>query len=184
MKKHILFSVVLFLFTTTVISQVKVGGGINIGYKNTGIEFQGYALERIKLFTGLNLSRYDSYSSKIGCGLVVLNLKKKHNFWINSNLEYKFEKTTTLEKNNYFYSYRVNNLNFWTIGGAYSLRFNSSDNNSFLLLEVELCYRQLLNQLIIEDLSNVNVLAIDFESEINDYYNSKIGFSIGLKYVW
>lgn len=177
---------VVFLFINVITySQIQGGGGLNVGYKNTGVELQGFTLNRIKVFAGFNLNRFDSYSSKFGVGIGVYQLEKKHNFWISSSAEYKFAKTTILEKNDVFYRYHTNNLNYWNFGGAYSLRIdNNIDKESFLLLEVDLFYKQLLNQLNIEPSVDNTLQSIEFENDIRKYFKSGLGISVGIKFVW
>lgn len=164
--------------------QIQGGAGINIGYKNTGIELQGFIINRFKILASLNINKYDSFSMKAGGGVSVFKLKNKHNIWFNSSYEYKFTNTTVLEKNDIFYKYKSNNLKYLNIGGGYSFRINNGEKRNFILLDVELFYKYLINKLNVTPLPENSKISNKYESEINKHFRSGIGFSIGIKFIW
>lgn len=177
--------VVSLFFNVLAFCQIQVGAGLNLGPSNIGVELQGYSLERLKVFTGANLRKYNSFSARIGVGLSILPLSEKHNFWVNSNVEYNFSSSPTIEKNEILYTYQVNKLNYWNIVGAYSFRIdNNLEKESFILLEVKLISKQLINQLDVRPTEGSSVVDESLESRLRQYYYSGLHFAVGVKFVW
>lgn len=179
------FLVVILLIKINLFSQIYGGGGLNIGYKNVGFELQGYALSRLKVFSGIKINRFDSFSFRLGTGVGVLKLEKKHNFWVNSSLEYKFANTTVIERNDILYSYYTNKLNYWNFGGNYSFRIDSNiEKDNFFLLEFELFYSHLLNTVEVNPLNTNTSVSLKIESNMRRFFYSGPGFSVGIKFIW
>lgn len=112
-------------------------------------------------------------------------MEKKHNIWISTSTEYKFEKTTILEKGDNFYKYHTNKLNYWNIGGTYSLRTeNNLEKKNFSLLEVDVFYKNLLNKLILAPSADNTKQSTQLENDIRKYFKSGFGISVGFKFVW
>ncbi|WP_417265370.1 hypothetical protein [Brumimicrobium sp.] len=182
MKRFLFLSMIILCFNSN--AQNQFGAGINIGVRNTGLELQYYFLNRIKIYGGASLSRYSSFSNRIGICLFLLPNDKQHNFGLTNSIEYKYGKTTILEKEDVFYSYNTNALNYLNFGGVYTFKiyFDDSKKNAFLF-EVELFWKQLLNQLIITENNNQQE-SIQLQNSIERYYKSGLGLSIGMKLIF
>jgi hypothetical protein len=175
----------LMFFNVFAFGQVSFGTGMNIGRNNGGIEFQIYTIERLKIFLGANLRKYNSFSNRIGAGVSILPLSNQHNFWVNSSFEYKYASTPILETNEINYTYYVNNLNYWNIEAAYSLRIDKFfDQDKFILIEAKVISKQLLNQLNLEPSVTNTAVDENYEARLRRYFYSGALLSVGVKFVW
>jgi hypothetical protein len=183
MRKELIISLLVVGFNFNSFSQF--GGGVNIGYRNTGLELRGLLVSRINILGALNVNRFDAFSNKFGINFSLRPIDKKHNFGLSSSAEYTYSKTVIIEAENIFYKYTTNSLNCMNVGVIYSLKFDSgAKNNGFLLLEMELFWKQIFTQLNINaDISNTQT-SVDLENSISKYYHSGIGFSFGIKYMF
>ena len=176
---------VFLLFVFTASGQARFGAGLNIGRNNGGFELQAYSFDRLKVFAGANLRKYNSFSTRLGAGISIRPLSKQHNFWVNSSFEYKFVSTPTLFKDDVYYTYSVNKLNYWNIEGAYTFRIDKyfKDDN-FILLEAKVISKQLLNQVRVEPFESNTVVYESNESRLRQYFYSGTLLSLGIKFVW
>ena len=60
---------VFLLFVFTASGQARFGAGLNIGRNNGGFELQAYSFDRLKVFAGANLRKYNSFSTRLGAAV-------------------------------------------------------------------------------------------------------------------
>lgn len=175
----------LLIINVFAFGQTYTGAGLNLGRNNAGIELQVYSFKRLKVFTGANLRKYNSFSTRIGAGFAIRPFTKKHNFWVNSSLEYKFGSTPTLVRDDVYYTYSVNKLNYWNIEAAYSFRIDKYfEQGNFILLEAKLISKQLLNKVVVDPFESNTSVYLNDESRLRQFFYSGAFLNLGVKFVW
>ena len=179
--KYLLTVMLFFLFFTSQ-GQSFFGIGWDVGVRSFGPRVEVYTLKRLRLDTGLQISRFSTFSNHVGVKLALKEMESRHNFWAGTYYKYTYKAASVFEEDNTIFKYTTSELSYCAAKLGYSFRprsFGNDDSSLFELLDVTVQYDFLVGkQLSLSpDPGNIKVSS-SLENSMRKYFDGGLGVYI------